>query len=244
MVATMADKGGLDSPLLKVLSEAEARHARRLRGDHLAAARKWPTEKLIAPLPAGRVVQPPVRSDFLDLGRTLASLGHDRLSGYVRLVGDGLDAVALVSGGGVVAAMCQAQGRGTIGSEAFATLRRAVDGGDGLVDIVELPEVMLSALHQMFAGPTVYHGLRGRFLKGGEFIEHMSEQNLTGAIQVKSGGRRGVVLLQDGVLGAYTSRDPEPVDALDVVMELFADPDCEVTVTGGTATAMLPLTIL
>lgn len=244
MVSTVAHKSGSDSPLLKVLSEAESSHTRRLRGRMAGAARHWPPGKLISPLPAGTVVQPPVRSDFLDLRRTFASLGQDELSGYVRLVGDGLDAVALLSDGGVVASMCEADGQVTIGSEAFATMWRTVDGGEGLLDIVELPAVVLSALHQLFVGPPVYQGLRGKFLKGEEFIEHMSEQALAGAIQVRSGSRCGVVLLHDGVLSAYTSRDPEPIDDLDQVMDLFADPDCEVSVNGGPAKAVLNLPIL
>ncbi|MEA2684207.1 MAG: hypothetical protein QOK05_2535 [Chloroflexota bacterium] len=243
MAMVMAGKSG-DSPLLQVLSEAESTHSRRMRGDKASGSRSWPPEQLIAPLPAGKVVQPAVRADFIDLRRTLSSLAREELSGYVRLVADGVHCAALLSGGGVVAAICEADGEVAMGTEAFARMRRTVESGEGLVDIVSVPAVVLSALHLLIAGGAVYKGLRGKFLKGAEFIDYLSEQNLTGGVHVKSGGRHGVVLLHDGVLGAYTGRDPKPVDALEPVMELFDDPECEVWVNGGQAGATLPLMIL
>jgi hypothetical protein len=239
----MSKKGAADSPLLKVLSEAETSHAQRLRGDKVAGA-DWPAETTLAPLPGGKVVQPPVRSDFLDLRRTLVSLGRDELTGYVHLTGDDLQAAALLAAGGVVAAVCEADGAVTSGTEAFSRIRRTVDSGEGSLEIIDLPAVVLSATQQMLAGPSVYGGLRGRFVRGAEFIDYMSEQTLTGGIHVKSGGRHGVVLLHDGVIGAYTSRNRRPVDSLDLVMTLLEDPDCEISVNGGQVGATLPLMIL
>jgi hypothetical protein len=243
MAVAMSKKGGADSPLLQVLSEAETSHSRRLRGDKVAAG-DWPAETVLAPLPIGKVVQPPVRSDFLDLRRTFATLGRDELSGYVHLTGDGVQAAALLAGGGVVAAVCEADGAVSSGTEAFSRIRRAVDSGEGCVEIIDLPRVVLSAAQQLLAGPIVYEGLRGRFVRGAEFIDYMSEQTLTGGIHVKSGGRHGVVLLHDGVIGAYTSRNRKPVDSLDLVMSLLEDPDCEISVNGGQVGATLPLMIL
>jgi hypothetical protein len=242
MAVAVAHGADQSDPLLKVVAEAESKH-RRQRGDSILGM-AWPAESMLPPLPAGRVVQPGVRSDFVDLRRTFVSLGRDELTGYVRLRADDAQATALVSAGGVVAAAFEAEGRVILGTEAFARMRRTVDGGEGTIEVVELPEVVLGAVRQMLVGPVVFERLSGRFLRGAEFVDHLSEQTLTGGIQVRSGGRQGVVLLHDGVIGAYTARTPRPVAALDGVMELLEDPACEVSVNGGQVGATLPLMIL
>lgn len=240
-VATAQQVDGGD-PLLRVLADAET-SVRRQRGDRPGRA-EWPAEGMLPPLPAGRVVQAGVRCDFVDMRRAFVSLGRDELSGYVRLSSEGVHAAAMLSAGGVVAAVYEEAGAVLAGTEAFARMRRVVDSGQGMLEIVQLPEVVLGATRQMLVGPPVYQQLSGRFLRGAEFVDFMSEQTLTGGIQVRSGGRQGVVLLHDGVIGAYTSRSPKPAAALDEVMELFSDPTCEVSVNGGPVGATLPLMIL
>jgi hypothetical protein len=243
MAVAVAPTATGSSSLAEVLGEAEKHHHRRVRGVAVLAAR-WPADSVLPPLPAGRVIQSGVRCDFVDLRRTFVSLGRDELSGYVRLRAEAQQGAALLSAGGVVAAVHEAEGTVAQGTEAFARMRRAVDAGDGSIEIIELPGVVLGATRQMLVGPPLYRRLSGRFLVGGEFVDHMSEQCLTGAIVVRSAGRQGVVLLHEGIVGAYTARSPQPTDALEPVLELMEDPGCEVWVNGGRVETTLPLMIL
>ena len=243
-MAVAVAHGSTDTdPLMRVVAEAETKHVRQQRAGQGVEA-GWPSGALLPPLPAGRVVQQGVRCDFVDLRRTFVSLGRDELTGYVRLVADGVRGAALLSAGGVVAAVHEQDGQVIAGTEAFARMRRTADSGLGVIEVVQLPEVVLGAVRQMLVGPAVYSGLSGKFLRGGEFVDFMSEQALTGAIRVRSEGRQGVVLLHDGVIGAYTGRAPRPGDTLDGVMEMFADPACSVSMNGGQVGATLPLMIL
>lgn len=243
MAVAMAQATGGTDPLLRVVAEAEKNHARQQRAGQ-APVTGWPAGAALPPLPAGRVVQQGVRCDFVDLRRTFASLAREELTGYVRLVADGVHAAALLAAGGVVAAVHEDQGQVVSGTEAFARMRRTADSGQGVVDVVQLPSVVVGAVRQLLVGPALYSGLSGRFLRGSEFVDFMSEQAITGGIRVRAAGGHAVVLLHEGIIGAYSARSPRPVDSLDAVMELFADPGCEVAANGGPLGPTLPLMIL
>ena len=230
-----------NGPALKVLAEAEAAHRR----DHRPRpAHAWPSDSLLPDLPLGEAVQPWVRADFIDSRRMFMSLGRERFTGYVRLLSDDTHAAALVHEGSLVGAMFEWAGSVTWGAEAFSSIRDTIDSGHGLVETTRLAGEVFTATNLMITGPMVYEGLRGRFLRPAEFIDHLGGSGLLGALRAQSGERRGFVLLHNGVLGAYTSARPQLGANLRPVLELLDDPDCEVSVMGAETAPDLPLVIL
>ena len=112
------------------------------------------------PLPSGRAHYEGLKSAFVDFPRLLRTLRSDRHTGYVNLSGTGYSGVILLNDGQALQALCS-NGTAVQGEDAFLQIRRHMDAGDGVIDVIELDGETVTALAQLFTSPYLYSGLLG-----------------------------------------------------------------------------------
>lgn len=158
------------------------------------------------PLPAGRPHYEGLKSAFVDFPRLLRTLRNDRHTGYVRLSGTGsrYAGFILLHEGRVLEALCS-NGSVTQGEAAFLQLRRHMDEGDGVIDVIELDGAIVDALARLNTGRPLFVGLLGRFVNVEALLDYLHEERLDGSVVISTADNLAVILLAEGgVLGSYT----------------------------------------
>ena len=171
-----------------------------------AGAYETATGPVFYPLPAGRPHYEGLKSAFVDFPRLLRTLRNDRHTGYVRLAGGAsrYSGFILLHEGRVLEALCSS-GEVTQGETAFLQLRRHMDDGDGVIDVVELDGQVVDALARLNTGRPLFLGLLGRFVNVDALLEYLHEERLDGSVIVSTTDSLAIVLLSEGgVLGSYT----------------------------------------
>lgn len=164
------------------------------------------TGPVFYPLPAGRPHYEGLKSAFVDFPRLLRTLRNDRHTGYVRLAGGTAhySGFILLHEGRVLEALCS-NTEVTQGETAFLQLRRHMDDGDGVIDVVELDGTIVDALARLNTGRPLFVGLLGRFVNVDALLEYLHEERLDGSVIVSTNDGLAIVLLSEGgVLGSYT----------------------------------------
>jgi hypothetical protein len=171
-----------------------------------AGAYESPTGPVFYPLPAGRPHYEGLKSAFVDFPRLLRTLRNDRHTGYVRLAGGTAhySGFILLLEGRVLEALCS-NTEVTQGESAFLQLRRHMDDGDGVIDVVELDGTIVDALARLNTGRPLFIGLLGRFVNVDALLEYLHEERLDGSVIVSTNESLAIILLSEGgVLGSYT----------------------------------------
>ena len=190
------------------------------------------------PLPSGKPSYEGLKSAFVDFPRLLRTLRSDNHTGYVRLEGGGFSGILLMESGQLLNAMAGAGGGPSQGEEAFAAFRRAMDAGDGILDVIELSGDTVSAVAQVLTAPPLYTGLLGRFINFPALLEYLAEEQVDGSVIVQGDSDMGVILLQGGaVLGAYTKGSRSLQASPDAVAKLATERPARIEVKGGGGSA-------
>jgi hypothetical protein len=190
-------------------------------------------EPLVFPLPSGRPHYEGLKSAFVDFPRLLRTLRTDRHTGYVKLTGAGYSGVILLSDGQALEAVC---GDGSVvqGEPAFLQFRRHMDGGDGVLDVIELSSETVVALARLYTAAAIYTGLLGRFVNLENLLEYLAEERLDGSVVVTGATEMGVILLGAGeVLGAYTETRRSLEKGAAAVAALAKERTSRIEVAGG-----------
>jgi hypothetical protein len=191
------------------------------------------TPVTVYPLPSGRPHYEGLKSAFVDFPRLLRTLSSDRHTGYVNLSGSGYSGVILFNDGAALEAVCS-NGSAVQGESAFLQIRRHMDGGDGILDVIELPSETVVAIAQLFSAPYLYTGLLGRFVNLDALLEYLSEEKVDGSVVVTTPNEMGVILLREGsVQGAYTGSHRTLEKATTAVASLAGDRQSRIEVKGG-----------
>lgn len=164
------------------------------------------TGPVFYPLPAGRPHYEGLKSAFVDFPRLLRTLRNDRHTGYVRLSGGTAhySGFILLHEGRVLEALCS-NTEVSQGETAFLQLRRHMDDGDGVIDVIELDGTIVDALARLNTGRPLFVGLLGRFVNVDALLEYLHEERLDGSVIVSTNDGLAIVLLSEGsVLGSYT----------------------------------------
>ena len=205
-------------------------------------SREAATEVVVYPLPSGRAHYEGLKSAFVDFPRLLRTLRSDRHTGYVRLSGSGYSGFILLHEGMPLEAVCS-NGAAVQGEESFLQIRRHMDSGDGVLDVIELNGDTVQALARLFTGPPIFTGLLGRFVNLEALLEYLSEEQLDGSVIVNGASEVGVILMQQGaVLGAYTESQPTWDKATTAVAALAAERTSRIEVKGG-ASRVAPIDV-
>ena len=171
-----------------------------------AGAYDTATGPVFYPLPAGRPHYEGLKSAFVDFPRLLRTLRNDRHTGYVKLSGGTAhySGFILLHEGRVLEALCN-NTEVTQGETAFLQLRRHMDDGDGVIDVVELDGTIVDALARLNTGRPLFVGLLGRFVNVDALLEYLHEERLDGSVIVSTNEGLAIILLSEGgVLGSYT----------------------------------------
>jgi hypothetical protein len=185
------------------------------------------------PLPAGKPIYEGLKSAFVDFPKLLRTLDTDKLTGYVRLEGAGFSGVLLLHDGHVLEALFS-DGTLTQAEIAFQQLRRRMERGEGLLDVIELSGETVVALAQLLTARPLFTGLLGRFVNFEQLLEYLSEEKVDGSVVVAGGTETGVILLRKGALhGAYTHSQRELQEAPVAVNRLAAERPARIEVKAG-----------
>jgi Domain of unknown function (DUF4388) len=187
----------------------------------------------VYPLPSGRAHYEGLKSAFVDFPRLLRTLRSDRHTGYVNLSGNGYSGVILLNDGQALQALCS-NGSAVQGEAAFLQIRRHMDAGDGVIDVIELEGETVTALAQLFTSPYLYSGLLGRFVNLEALLEYLAEEHVSGSVVVQTPTEAGIILLRDGdILGTYTESQRSLDKAATAVAALATDRQSVIEVKGG-----------
>jgi hypothetical protein len=187
----------------------------------------------VYPLPSGRAHYEGLKSAFVDFPRLLRTLRSDRHTGYVNLSGNGYSGVILLNDGLALQALCS-NGTAVEGEDAFLQIRRHMDAGDGVIDVIELESDTVTALAQLFTSPYLYSGLLGRFVNLEALLEYLAEEHVSGSVVVQTPNEAGIILLHDGdILGTYTESQRSLDKATTAVASLATDRESVIEVKGG-----------
>ena len=190
----------------------------------------------VYPLPSGRAHYEGLKSAFVDFPRLLRTLRSDRHTGYVNLSGSGYSGVILLNDGQALQALCS-NGTAVQGESAFLQIRRHMDAGDGVIDVIELEGETVTALAQLFTSPYLYSGLLGRFVNLDALLEYLAEEHVSGSVVVQTPSEAGIILLRDGdILGTYTESQRSLDKATAAVATLATDRQSSIEVKGGDGT--------
>jgi hypothetical protein len=197
------------------------------------AVSNGPLPVMVYPLPSGRPHYEGLKSAFVDFPRLLRTLRSDRHTGYINLSGNGYSGVILFNDGQALEAVCS-NATAVQGESAFLQIRRHMDGGDGILDVIELPADTVIAIAQLFTAPHIYTGLLGRFVNLDALLEYLGEEKVDGSVVVTAPNEMGVILLRDGsVLGAYTGSHRSLDKTTATVAALAGDRQSRIEVKGG-----------
>ena len=187
----------------------------------------------VYPLPSGRAHYEGLKSAFVDFPRLLRTLRSDRHTGYVNLSGSGYSGVILLNEGQALQAL-STNGTAVQGEAAFLQIRRHMDAGDGVIDVIELETDTVTALAQLFTSPYLYSGLLGRFVNLEALLEYLAEEHVSGSVVVQTPSEAGIILLRDGdILGTYTESQRSLDKATTAVASLATDRQSVIEVKGG-----------
>jgi hypothetical protein len=190
----------------------------------------------VYPLPSGRAHYEGLKSAFVDFPRLLRTLRSDRHTGYVNLSGSGYSGVILLNDGQALQALCS-NSTAVQGEAAFLQIRRHMDAGDGVIDVIELDAETVTALAQLFTSPYLYSGLLGRFVNLDALLEYLAEEKVSGSVVVQTPTEAGIILLRDGgILGTYTESQRSLDKATTAVAALATDRQSIIEVKGGDGT--------
>jgi hypothetical protein len=190
----------------------------------------------VYPLPSGRAHYEGLKSAFVDFPRLLRTLRSDRHTGYVNLSGTGYSGVILLNDGQALQALCS-NATAVQGESAFLQIRRHMDAGDGVIDVIELDAEMVTALAQLFTSPYLFSGLLGRFVNLDALLEYLAEEKVSGSVVVQTPTEAGIILLRDGeILGTYTESQRSLDKATTAVASLATDRQSSIEVKGGDGT--------
>ena len=190
----------------------------------------------VYPLPSGRAHYEGLKSAFVDFPRLLRTLRSDRHTGYVNLSGSGYSGVILLNDGQALQALCS-NSTAVQGEAAFLQIRRHMDAGDGVIDVIELDAETVTALAQLFTSPYLYSGLLGRFVNLDALLEYLAEERVSGSVVVQTPTESGIILLRDGgILGTYTESQRSLDKATTAVAALATDRQSIIEVKGGDGT--------
>jgi hypothetical protein len=188
---------------------------------------------LMYPFPAGRAHYEGLKSAFVDFPRLLRTLRSDRHTGYIRLSGSGYLSFLLLHEGQVLEAV-NSNGAVSRGESAFVQIRRHMESGDGLLDVIELDRDIVMAVARLFSAPYLYTGLLGRFVNLEALLEYLEEEQIDGSVVVKGSNETGVILLGGGaILGAYTESQRALETSTAAVATIANDRASKIEVKGG-----------
>jgi hypothetical protein len=189
-------------------------------------------------VPSGTPLYESLSARFLAFDRLIATLGQTGYSGFVRVLGPGVNAILLFRNGKMIDCLW----RDSDGlSEAEAGVRKVealVHSGEAVIDIVELQPEMVDSLHHLASGAPTYPDLFASWVNVEGLVRFLKQRGFTGSVTLKSSAGGGVLMLRRGeLLGAFTTGSRQLATDEREVLGLSADPEARIEVRSASGEA-------
>lgn len=149
-------------------------------------------------VPSGQPLYESLTAQFVVFHRIAKGLSEVGHSGYLRFLGDGVNAIVLLRSGRIVDCVLREGDSIVTDLEALQALERRVDGGEGTLDVVELEPALVDGLHLLATGTDVQPELRSSWVRLEALVEHLEEIGFTGSVTVEAAAGVGAIILDRG----------------------------------------------
>jgi hypothetical protein len=182
-------------------------------------------------VPSGAPLYESLSARFIAFDRMTSTLGQGGYSGYVRVLGPGMNGILLFRNGKMIDCLWRDHGELSQGEPAEARARSLMESGDAMVDIVDLQAELVDSLHHLASGATSYPEMYASWVNFKGLVDFLKEREFTGTVSIKSGSGGGVLMLRNGELdGAFTTGSRELSTDDGEVLALAADPKARIEV--------------
>jgi hypothetical protein len=188
-------------------------------------------------VPTGAPLYESLSARFIAYDRLVTTLGRGGYSGYVRVLGPGVNGILLFRNGKMIDCLWRGRDQLRKNEEAEMSARSLLDSGEAVVDVVDLQAELVDSLHHLASGATTYPEMFASWVNLDGLLTFLKERSFSGTISVKAKDGGGVLMLRSGELdGAFTTHSRELSTEETDVLALAADPEARIEVRSATDT--------
>ena len=185
-------------------------------------------------VPTGTPLYESLSAKLIAFDRLLSTLSQGGYSGYVRVLGSGVNSILLFRNGKMIDCLWRDRDGVNQGDPARARAQALIDTGDAVVDVVDLEPEMVDSLHHLASGAPTYPEMYASWVNIEGLVAFLEKGNFTGTISVRSSAGGGVLMLRHGELaGAFTTHSRELATDQKEVVALCDDPEARIEVRSG-----------
>ena len=182
-------------------------------------------------VPTGAPLYESLSARFIAYDRLLATLGQGGYSGYVRILGSGVNGILLFRNGKMIDCLWRDRDQLRQDEGAEASARSRLDSGEAVVDVVELQAELVDSLHHLASGAPTYPEMYASWVNLEGLVAFLKERRFSGTISIKSAAAGGVLMFRQGELeGAFTTDSRELSTDEAEVVKLGSDPEARIEV--------------
>ena len=192
-------------------------------------------------VPTGAPIYESLSARLIAFDRLTATLGQGGYSGFVRVLGRGMNGILLFRNGKMIDCLFREHGALTTGAPAEATARKLMDSGEAVIDIVDLQAELVDSLHHLASGAPSYPDMYASWVNFPGLVEFLKERSFTGTVAIRSKAEGGVLMLSKGELtGAFTTSSRELSTDDSEVLALAHDKEARIEVRTANAERAQP----
>jgi len=182
-------------------------------------------------VPTGAPLYESLSARFIAFDRLTSTLSQGAYSGYVRVLGPGVNGILLFRNGKMIDCLWRDRGDLKQGEQAEARARNLMESGEAVVDIVDLQAELVDSLHHLASGAASYPEMYASWVNFEGLVAFLKERDFTGTISIKSDSGGGVLMVRHGELeGAFTTSSRELSTDEGEVLGLAKDPEARIEV--------------
>jgi len=186
-------------------------------------------------VPTGTPLYESLSARLIAYDRLVSTLVRGGYSGYVRILGPGVNGILLFRNGKMIDAIWRGRDQLRKNEEAEASARNLLESGEAVVDVVDLEAELVYSLHHLASGATTYPEMYASWVNLEGLLAFLKQRGFSGTISVKSKDGGGVLMLRAGDLdGAFTTHSRELSSDEKDVMGLASDPEARIEVRSAT----------
>ena len=187
-------------------------------------------------VPTGAPLYESLSVRFLAYDRLVSTLEQGGYSGYVRVLGAGVNGILLFRNGKLIDSLWRGRDGLRQDGGAEASARSLFDSGEAVVDIVDLQAELVDSLHHLASGEPTYPEMYGSWVNLDGLVAFLKQRRFTGTISIRANAGGGVLMLRQGELdGAFTTESRELSKDESEVVKLASDPEARIEVRGSNA---------
>jgi hypothetical protein len=182
-------------------------------------------------VPSGAPLYESLSARLIAFDRLASTLGQGGYSGFVRILGKGVNGILLFRNGKMIDCLWRDHDVLLQGEPAEARARNLMESGEAVVDVVDLQAELVDSLHHLASGAATYPEMYASWVNFEGLVTFLKQQGFTGTVSIKSSSGGGVLMLRHGELdGAFTTNSRELSSDEAEVAALAADPDARIEV--------------